>query len=963
SQYLYWTQNIGISLLAIHLFYQRLLCHWRKQDLTAIFIIGLQAWYTSKELIPLSWRLQIDNFAQAITQTSYFPESFWGITLFPYVILWVLVASWLYRRQKPQLAIYSEYLTLCWGIILTCLSFANPTWRSLNLLLSTLTLLWVARIRYPFRNSLVYLAHLLGIVTLISSISLVVPNLTQLWLGVVLIGLAMLEWSIYLPLARRKSEANFTVCFRQSCWYFGLALSGMSYVCFANYIYSREYLTAATVQVNSFYWGLIWLMVPGMLTLIAKSSRSLQRRRLTTNISCITLVAAQLLTIGGSEARIITFAFASGLMFANVFNYRRLITVLTHLGFVIGFFASLFLAVVPPESLEIGHCLLFASVMIISLYRLRAYLLERLNTPKFNYISQRNAQGILGVGFETTNFKLINKYLTAIDYWAIALMIIAIGMMSLIYGRLGDFNVTFEYLLTAVTLGGAIFWRYQQQPNNYTAFTLAWLGELGLVGLLSAWGGSGFVFATANIMLGLVTLGFVSSLKEKTSWAELDLAYIPLLYAGCAIFWRLGSINAYTGLIVLATAFILLNTQLSNSPLQKLTNYGGVVSLSLGIYELVGYRVLVAATFNYSDRLTILAFVTIAIALSYRLAAYFITFSPEASAKTLFNLHHRQVILIAHLHWAVGSTLKIMAAGIAIEGSATDLTIISIATSCCIAGYALIQGRDHQEDEQQDWWVYVGLVELMATLVYSRLLFSKLSLLDPWRVIFTCAVALIIYQIPWQNLGWRITPWRRTALILPAMMALVTLEDISLISLAVTALFYLRIAYAQSQIRWSYVSLWCVNWLIIRLVWQYQGDFFWTAGIISLSILYLAQVDPVFQLRRQARHYLRLLGSSILCLAALLYQPLITPGIVSFSLIFLGLGLRIRAFLFTGTITLILTALHQLMILVLTYSFLKWVVGLLAGIGSIAIAAGFERYRKRVVKRLDNYRSNLQHWQ
>jgi hypothetical protein len=65
-------------------------------------------------------------------------------------------------------------------------------------------------------------------------------------------------------------------------------------------------------------------------------------------------------------------------------------------------------------------------------------------------------------------------------------------------------------------------------------------------------------------------------------------------------------------------------------------------------------------------------------------------------------------------------------------------------------------------------------------------------------------------------------------------------------------------------------------------------------------------------------------------------------GKIPFGFIFSGLGLRIRAFLFTGTITLIVTVLHQLIILLFTYSFLKWVVGLLTGISSIAIAAGFE---------------------
>ena len=105
------------------------------------------------------------------------------------------------------------------------------------------------------------------------------------------------------------------------------------------------------------------------------------------------------------------------------------------------------------------------------------------------------------------------------------------------------------------------------------------------------------------------------------------------------------------------------------------------------------------------------------------------------------------------------------------------------------------------------------------------------------------------------------------------------------------------------------------------------------------------------------------MGCSILCLAALFEQPGIIPGAIAFAFIFLGLGMRIRAFLFTGTICLVITVLHQLIILVFTYSFLKWVVGLLAGIGSIAIAAGFENKRDQVSHKVKSYGEQLKNWQ
>ncbi|NJL51703.1 MAG: hypothetical protein HC930_04840 [Hydrococcus sp. SU_1_0] len=140
------------SGLAMHLFSQRLTLYWSKVDLTALFLVGLQTFYVCKELMPIDFRNQATDFLLGISKAEYFPESVLGITLFPYIILWVFLASWLERQPKKQLARHSEFLTLMLGILLTYLSLRNPTWRSLNLLLSTLTLGYVARIRQPMKK-------------------------------------------------------------------------------------------------------------------------------------------------------------------------------------------------------------------------------------------------------------------------------------------------------------------------------------------------------------------------------------------------------------------------------------------------------------------------------------------------------------------------------------------------------------------------------------------------------------------------------------------------------------------------------------------------------------------------------------------------------------------------------------------------------------------------------------------
>ncbi|MDJ0593607.1 MAG: hypothetical protein QNJ72_27085 [Pleurocapsa sp. MO_226.B13] len=994
SPWFFW-QTVGISALAIHLFSQRLTLYWRKRDLTAIFFIGLQTLYVSKELIPPQLRNNALDLAVTISKTEYLPESVFGVTLFPYIILFVAIAAWLDRRQKPELARYAEGLTLLLGLVLTYLSWFNPTWRSLNLLFSTLTLGYVACTPHrPIRILLVYFTHLLGLVTVVNAIATISPNLSQSLWGSILVLLMVLEWIVYSHQTKQQRnisqpklfnvastnmvridrdtprQHNFKSILVQSCWYAGLLLAAISYVCFASQIADPDSSTP-----DIFVWGSIWLIVPGMLTWVAKYTHKIQQRRIATTFSCIALIVAQILLLGQPVTRSIGLIVAIGLMFVNAFHLRRTWVTAIHIGFGLISIASLLYPWV--NNLNNWHWLSIGAVTILGLDRFRQYLQRSLDTPKFDYISQRTAHGILGVGRETRNFKLIKKYSQAADYWAIALLIIELAIVSIIYFNLLNISISglyFQYLLTTGLLTGTIVWRYheQQQPNNLVLYTLVWLVALFAAALAMLLGRSGLILATTNISLGFISTIAIGWLIQTTSaWARLNLSYIPLIYAVLGIFWRFPYFNSYTGLITLGAAAIFIDTPQQHRQVNLITNYLGFIGVSLGIYELVIYQMQQSSGGSAADGITILALVAAAIAFTYRLGAWWC----GKRHTTIFNLSLTRVVLVAHIHWAIGSILKIIAASIAIETITPRLTPISLATSFFLGVYAVIQGKDgdlESSDKTHDWWVYVGLVEIAATLVYSRLIISQLSLFDPWRVIFTCAIALLIYQIPWQNFGWRVTPWQRAAVITPALMSLVTAENISYLSLLATAAFYVRIAFWQKNLRWSYLSLGFINWGIIRLVWQFNTEFIWLAGIVSLSILYIAQFDPYFQSKRQQRHWMRLIGCTVICVVALFYQdPGIIPGIISFSLIFLGLGLRIRAFLFSGTITLILTVIYQLMTLVIAYSFLKWIVGLLAGILFIIVAAGFENTRvakqwyqaHRLKSKLQSYNQKLQNWQ
>lgn len=960
SKLFFW-QTISVAILGIHLCSQRLTLYWKRRDLTTIFLLGLYALYISKELIPNYFRNEALNLAVTISNSRYFPESVFSVTLFPYVILFVFVATWLYHRQKDRLARYTETLTFLLGVVFTVLSLSNPIWRSLNLLFSTLTLAYVAKIRQPARINLIYFSHLLGLFTITNVIGVVFPNLNSLAWGCILTLLAVIQLGIYLYQIKRSRRGDLQIPLtKSSCWYFGLLLGIISYSCFLSYI-----------QINpnpiAFRWGFVWLCIPGMLTLIAKYTRKIKQRRLATVLSCTSLITAQFLLLGQIETRLIGLVVAIGLMLVNAYCLRRTLIIVIHLGFGLSLIPSVLYGYVNN-----WNWLIVGAITILGLYQFRRYLQHTLDTPKISYFSQRNSYGILGVGIEERNFKLIRKYIEATDYWAIALIAIEIVFLS---GMYLEMNQSYpQYLPTTILVTTAIIWRYLKHPNNLVVYSLAWLVELLLGGLVIGSEGNGLILAVANIILGILSLGLITwqtkSLANQSR--KLNLAYIPLIYGTLAILWRLSDFNSYTGLLTIATAIILISTKFNESQTNLTAKYIGFTGISFGIYELVIYQMQQSSGGSAADGLTVLALVAAVIAFTYRISAWL-----YRDKTAILTLSLSKFILIAHIHWAISSILKILAAGIAIESTTSRLTLVSIATSLCLGGYALIQGRasissqkkfetDNSELERSDldWWVYVGLVEIAATLVYSRLIITKLSLFDPWRVILTCVVALAIYQIPWQNFGWRVTPWQHIALIIPALMALVTAEDISYISLFFTAVFYLRIAYYQKNWRWSYVSLGFLNWGILRIVWQYNTDFIWLAGAIGLSTLYIAQFDSYLKSHRQKRHYTRLFGSSIVCITALFYQDLgIIPSIISFCLIFVGLGFKVRAFLFTGTITIILTAIYQLIILVLTHSFLKWVVGLLVGIFSIIVAAGFEKRREHLTNKLQNQTRQLRNWQ
>ena len=227
---------------------------------------------------------------------------------------------------------------------------------------------------------------------------------------------------------------------------------------------------------------------------------------------------------------------------------------------------------------------------------------------------------------------------------------------------------------------------------------------------------------------------------------------------------------------------------------------------------------------------------------------------------------------------------------------------------------------------------------------------------DKWAII-----------LPWQRLGWSKTPWQRTAYILPLIIVGTTGLTTYPITLIIVAAYYVFLANAATQIRFTYISLILIDWALFT--WFNDLNFrdsLWYVTPIGLSLLYIAQIDEQLKLSttKPLRHSLRMLGSGLICgWTILFYQNLpFIPGVFSLITIFAGLGLKVRAFLYVGTGTFLITSIYQLVIFSLSYSFLKWIVGLLVGILLIYIAANFETRRTQITALLRNISDEFANW-
>jgi hypothetical protein len=906
-------QAVLVSGLGLWLLGDRLLRHHSPVDLIGLFVVGLGSLGVAQRLIPSSLQ---EAFIAVCTNwfgTAEMPDVLWSIGLYPYLWGFLGLTSYLRRIQHPKLVRVGYTLIWILGVCLVGLSLLNPGVRSLSLWLALLTLGAALRQQSSERRVLVYITHLLGLAAIFSTVDNFAPQLTIANWGILVVAVMVVEWVACLLLTR-------SALWQESAWFVGLGLAGLGYLLLAGSIG-----TASAAQRS------VALVIPTALTSLAFFPQ-FRRVEAAAGLSVVSTIAVQFLTFESTVPRLIGLALGALLMVLNTIRSPDLIAAALSVGFGLTFGYAIGWEVLP---LSFQHWVALSVGLLWGMFSLRQ-----------------------GLSFQ--NWNVSRPFQRALDGWAIALTLWT-SLPLAIYGLiealapaswLPPFDWTYHALAGVLTV--ALVYRYWQAPLQLGLVGIAWGVEVTLICTLAYFDQAVSSVAIATLSLGLLTVLLGEAWTRRTGQPyRWSYNLIPLGY-GC-LGWMLGHTEwtATTGLYTIALAMIGLGIGRRLPALLPITVLG-ILSISLGSFELVLYPLLNAKGGQPGDGLIILGAVALGLAFVYR--------SIHQWGARLLNLPPNGLSILGHVHWGLGTFFAIIAL--------PDLSNLGEqlwgAELLLLGGYALWQGRS-----QQPIWIYAGLLQILMAMgqaLYTQLPASQVM---PWAGAIASATALAIYSLPWARWGWAKPPFTQVAIALPATVALLSAFQINTSSLLLVGGFYGWIAFATQMTRVSYVGLPAVNWAALKLLGELQlTSSIWSVGLVGLSILFIAQIDPVLQAtnRRDLRHLLRcfavgLVGVTVLYESdASLWPGVVTIGF-SLVLVVLGLVLRVRAFLYIGTLTFVFKVLRLIWLFVAYESQTLWILAFIPGVLIIWIAMTFEARRSQVTALLQYWVTALEEWQ
>ena len=935
-------QAIGVSAIALWILWDRLHQTWKSQYLFAFIGVACQGYSLLWFALPYGTRASLLATLSQIPRSSSDGFTWASLGLFPLVISILLLAKRLRHWQQNKLAKQTELIALALGAGLALLSFSESFTAAANLTLSTLTLIAIGRKRQSL--AIATLTHAVGLMAIAATIYYFKPGLpVQTWTIIPLIS-GMVELLVHLIIRSDR--------WRKNLWFGGLGLVTIAYWLLATRYYQ---------QPN---W--LWLPVPILFSGIANHRRALYPKTAAALSMGAFVLQTPWIFLGWTSA-IVNFAIATLCTGLNSRIWRRLPATLFAVAEAIALTSTVVIYGL-SEVAQTSNPGWYLSALAIGIWAL--WLVPRLLTRRAGLLS--------------------NLYEKSCLLWSFALLALfalsqALSASSFFY-QAGDI---LSYLIFAtILLVAALVENIRYRPTEWKYWSLGWavasvvflgLFEPKLLGQVETNAPAGGI---AFLILAFMTQIAADLWVKKHPTDRFSWHGIPIIYA--LIGGWLGHLEYYEGFIrasensrlilsataglyTIATAIVFTNVGRRNPKLKPLS-YLGLLAFTAGAYELIVYQLSQASGGSPGDGVTILAALALVIALLEKWLSPWLQRYLKLPIAAIQNT--------AHLHWAFGSLLSAIAllAGLSQPTGTRLWTIISL----LLATYALTVGNRRWTPQPRianhTVWTSIGLLEILFCLAFSRfeLFFDRATLLV-WAGIIACIASAILYRLPWDRWGWPLRPYRLLSIWLPILTVGTTLLQIKIPGLLAVSAFYAWMAKAYNRIRISYLSIFLLDWAILKyLHGQSLLTELGTAIIFGLSILYVAQVDPYFRdiQQRQQRHILRILASVAIALTAL-YQAetsnpmLLYAGltlILCLGFIFSGLTLKVRAFLYVGTLAFVVQIVRVLWLFISTYSLLLWAVGIVIGIMFIWIAATFESRRSQVTQLLDSWTAALDTW-
>ncbi len=475
-------------------------------------------------------------------------------------------------------------------------------------------------------------------------------------------------------------------------------------------------------------------------------------------------------------------------------------------------------------------------------------------------------------------------------------------------------------------------------------YALGW-GSEGI--LVYGLGSAGFnplevasIAGAANLGLGILAWQVGNGALRRDPELSQKLTSLlvgPLIFGGMG--WILLALNRdLAGLGSLGLSILLLGLgQRGHRWLRIL----GAMGLSLAAYEALIQFLSRQAGETVADGLALIGLLGLGWAVAYRYCPLWI--------RARLGLDRSVMRILGHLNWGFASTILTLGLFVPISLLGSHLWI---GVGVGLVAYALWQSRQ-QQDPSSDIWSYGAAIEIVG--VGLMMIETWIPALDwlVWGGTLACGLGLLYALLPWQRWGWRTDPWQQSSLILPGLAIVLTAWEVNQASVWMGAAYYGGLAFHRSQIRLSYVSLVLVGWGSYGwLSWQGEYAFSLMMLPITLLVALVSRLEPALNQSdsRITRHWLRTLSMGLLGLAVWIETSGqlwagFGPVLLGSLLIGVGLGWRVRAYLWTGSLFFGLGILRQTALLISRYPALLWGIGILVGLGLIWIAATMERRR------------------